>query len=91
MKDSYKTGEKVIVKIGMATDLGYMLFVNGERVAQDEWNGEEYWQFSFTMPDEDVVIEFKTYDGFLRYPNEDMADIENKQREFYPYLYSDDE
>ena len=28
-------------------------------------NTNEYWLFSFTMPDEDVEIDFKTYDGFL--------------------------
>jgi hypothetical protein len=28
-------------------------------------DADEYWLFSFTMPDEDVEIAFNTYDGFL--------------------------
>ena len=62
-------GDKVSVKIKFATDLGYIFMVNGERIKQDD-NVEsgDYWQFSFTMPNEDVVIDFKTYDGFLPTP-----------------------
>ena len=59
-----KAGEPVQVKIKFATDLGYLFLVNGEEVNMTD-NTNEYWLFSFTMPDEDVEIDFKTYDGFL--------------------------
>ncbi|MBR3999078.1 MAG: hypothetical protein IKI93_12135, partial [Clostridia bacterium] len=57
-------GDTVQVKIKFATDLGYLFLVNGEEVNMID-NTAEYWLFSFTMPDEDVEIDFKTYDGFL--------------------------
>ena len=62
---TYKAGEKVSVKIGIAYDLGYMLFVNGERVMEEAYTDGPYWEFIFTMPECDVVIDFRTYDGFL--------------------------
>lgn len=62
---SATVGETVTVKIRSATDLGYIFTVNGEQIEQDDVESNEYWQFSFTMPDEDVIIDFKTYDGFL--------------------------
>ncbi len=65
LRPAYKAGETVSVKIGTATDLGFLLFVNGERIMPEHNNNYEYWEFVFTMPDEDVVIDFKTYDRFL--------------------------
>lgn len=71
LKPSYKAGEEVVVKIGIVTDTGYFLVGNGEKIEEDAWeSNRDWWQFTFTMPQEDVVIEFKTYDGFLQYPNE---------------------
>ena len=69
LPSSAKVGEKVTVKIKFATDMGYIFMVNGERINQDDnVESNNYWQFSFTMPDENVVIDFKTYDGFLPTP-----------------------
>lgn len=73
LKDRYYEGEKVTVKIGTVTDTGYLLLANGKNVKEVIPNTDgsyDYWEFEFTMPNEDVVLEFKTYDGFLRYPNE---------------------
>lgn len=65
LQPTYKAGETVSVKIGMALDVGYMFLVNGEQIATcNDVNGL-YWEFTFTMPACDVVIDFKTYDGFL--------------------------
>lgn len=61
---SAKAGETVTVKISLATDLGYLFLVNGEEIESTDGTSD-YWIFNFTMPDEDVTIEFKTYDGFL--------------------------
>ncbi|MBQ4509424.1 MAG: hypothetical protein II984_01760 [Clostridia bacterium] len=73
LKDRYYEGEKVTVKIGTVTDTGYLLLANGKNVKEVIPNSDgsyDYWEFEFTMPKEDVLLEFKTYDGFLRYPNE---------------------
>ena len=64
INSTYKAGDIVEVKISMATDTGYMFFVNGEEVAMSDW-GDGLWIFRFTMPECDVEIDFKTYDGFL--------------------------
>ncbi len=65
LQSRYKAGETVSVKIGIAYDVGYMFFVNGERIMPEEHVGNPYWEFVFTMPESDVVIDFKTYKGFL--------------------------
>ena len=71
LQDSYKEGEIVTVKIHIATDIGYLLMANGEPVEEDESSGiEDWWQFSFVMPAKDVVLDFKTYDGFLQHAEE---------------------
>ena len=70
LKSAYKAGEVVSVKIGKAFDLGYLFFVNGERIYQSG-EGREFWEFTFTMPNCNAVIDFKTYDGFL--PNINYA------------------
>ncbi|MBE6540879.1 MAG: hypothetical protein E7672_00305 [Ruminococcaceae bacterium] len=63
---AYDFGETVEVKISKAYDVGYIFFVNGKPLGNDSYSeGDDYWQFSFVMPDEPVVIDFKTYDGFL--------------------------
>ena len=69
LQSMYKAGETVSVKIGIAYDLGYMLFVNGKRVMDEAYTEGPYWEFIFTMPECDVVIDFKTYDGFLPHHN----------------------
>ena len=71
LKSHYRTGYDVVVRISSATDLGTMLFANGKLIEMESY-GDDYWQYRFTMPDEDVVLEFRTYDGFLRYPNESL-------------------
>ena len=68
LPSSANVGDEITVKIRFATDLGYIFVVNGEQIEPDDVESKNYWQFSFTMPDEDVVIDFKTYDGFLPDP-----------------------
>ena len=71
IKDSYAAGEVVKVRIKMALDLGYLFIVNGEKINNCIDRYGLYWEFSFTMPECDTVISFKTYDGFL--PDENYA------------------
>lgn len=60
----YKTGENVVVKIGIAHDIGFSLYINGKALQRDPWeSGQKYWQYTFTMPNEDVVLTYKTSDG----------------------------
>ena len=68
LPSSANAEDAITVKIRFATDLGYIFVVNGEQIEPDDVESNSYWQFSFTMPDEDVVIDFKTYDGFLPDP-----------------------
>ncbi len=65
LQSRYKAGETVSVKIQTAYDVGYVFFVNGEKVMPKEYIAAPYWEFIFTMPENDVVIDFKTYKGFL--------------------------
>ena len=70
LPSSARPGEVVNMKILKATDMGYLVFVNGSVLGKEAYSeGDEYWQFSFVMPNEDVEISFKTYDGFLPHPN----------------------
>ena len=79
LEDEYTEGETVTVKIHIATDIGYLLMANGEPVEEDESSGtEDWWQFSFVMPAKDVVLDFKTYDGFLQHAEEAVV-----MREFW--------
>ena len=59
----YKAGETVTVKVGKAHDLGFELYVNGEKLDM-ELEGDDYWQYSFVMPEAPVKITSRTYDGF---------------------------
>lgn len=71
LKRRYKTGENVVVKIGIAHDIGFSLYMNGKALQQDPWeSGRDYWQYTFTMPNEDVVLTYKTSAGVLEKPCE---------------------
>lgn len=65
LQSTYTVGKTVTVKIKMARDIGYLFLVNGEKITDCKDVEGLYWEFTFTMPNEDVVIDFKTYDGFL--------------------------
>ena len=65
LKPTYYAGETVSVKISMATDTGFLFFVNGEELTDFQYESGLYWEFTFPMPDCDTIIHFKTYDGFL--------------------------
>ena len=69
LKHSYHVGDTVSVKISMATDIGFLFFVNGEELTDYQDVDGLYWEFTFVMPASDTVIHFKTYDGFLPDPN----------------------
>ena len=64
LRPYYKAGEKVIVKIGKAYDIGFDLYLDGEELVMESWDGD-YWQYSFIMPDHPVRLTCETYDGML--------------------------
>ena len=66
LRPYYKSGEKVIVKIGKAYDIGFILYLDGKELVMESWDGD-YWQYSFIMPDHPVKITYETYDGMLGY------------------------
>ena len=69
---SYRAGERVDLKLGLITDTGVIVFVNGKELQQTPLNfNYEYWLYTFKMPEEDVIIHIKWYDGFLVYGYED--------------------
>ena len=69
LKKYYKPGDTVVVKINIAHDVGFSLYMNGEALQQDLWESErEYWQYSFTMPEEDVRLTYKVSDGMQMLP-----------------------
>jgi hypothetical protein len=65
LKHTYYEGETVSVKISMATDVGFLFFVNGEELTDYQDVDGLYWEFTFEMPACDTYVHFKTYDGFL--------------------------
>lgn len=69
LKHTYYEGETVSVKISMATDVGFLFFVNGEELTDYQDVDGLYWEFTFQMPACDTYVHFKTYDGFLPHVN----------------------
>ena len=65
LKHTYYEGETVSVKISMATDVGFLFFVNGEELTDYQDVDGLYWEFTFQMPACDTYVHFKTFDGFL--------------------------
>ena len=69
LKKRYKTGENVVVKINLAYDAAFSLYMNGEALQRDKWeSGQNYWKYTFTMPNEDVVLTYKVSDGMQMLP-----------------------
>ena len=69
LKKYYKPGDTVVVKINIAYDVGFSLYMNGEALQQDSWeSGRDYWQYTFTMPEEDVRLTYKVSDGMQMLP-----------------------
>ena len=63
LKPYYKAGETVSFKIEKVYDLGLDIYLNGEKLERGA-EGDEYWEYSFVMPDAPVRLESRTYDGF---------------------------
>lgn len=61
LKDKYRVGTEVEIKIDMVTDIGVYVFVNDERINQSGWDNDNYYIiYKFTMPEEDVEVYITT-------------------------------
>ena len=61
LKRGYPAGATVTVVLPTITEHAYHVFINGDRCAQDKKSNLEYSFFTFTMPDQDVVIEIEDH------------------------------
>ena len=67
IKDGYKptfarAGDTVAIRTGRIIDANLSLYANGVECKQT-YAGSEYWEYVFTMPDEDVVITSDIFGG----------------------------
>ena len=66
LKDNYKAGEKVTVKIDILMDAYVIVYLDGQPCEEKVTDGTyDYWEFYFTMPDHDATLTFEIKDGFL--------------------------
>lgn len=60
LKSTYEAGETVTIKLDTITEHYYKVYVNGAEQAMDTAASDlTYSYYSFTMPDEDVLIEIE--------------------------------
>jgi hypothetical protein len=62
-----KPGDTVVLRTGPIMDANLYLYANGVPI-ENTHNDSDYWEYTFIMPDEDVVITHKMSDGFIQ-PN----------------------
>lgn len=70
LKDSYKAGETVTVKVHILMDADIVAYLDGQDLGKYkviETDGAyTHWEFYFTMPDHDATLTFEIKDGFLQ-------------------------
>ncbi len=59
-----KPGDTVVLRTGTIMDADLDFYANGVKL-ENTHNDSDYWEYVFTMPDEDVVITHKMSNGFL--------------------------
>ena len=59
-----KPGDTVILRTGPIMDADLDFYANGVKL-ENTHNDSDYWEYTFIMPDEDVVITHEMSDGFL--------------------------
>ena len=72
LKKSYKPGETVIVKTSLVYDASYRLTINGEKaikheLVQDENGRYSHYEWEFTMPSKNSIIEVQWHSGMDDY------------------------
>lgn len=70
LKDSYKAGETVTVKVHILMDADIVAYLDGQDLGKYEVieidDVYTNWEFYFTMPDHDATLTFEIKDGFLQ-------------------------
>ena len=59
-----KLGDTVVLRTNPLMDADLYFYANGVKLTQT-YADSEYWEYTFLMPDEDVVITHEITDGFL--------------------------
>ena len=67
-RDEYKAGEKVRIKVPLATDTDYSFRVDGEYVMPEYSSNGAYLIYEFIMPDHDVKVEFSSHNSMVYVP-----------------------
>ena len=57
-------GDTVVLRTGPIMNANLDFYANGLKLTQTHADSD-YWEYVFTMPDEDVVITHEITDGFL--------------------------
>ncbi len=57
-------GETVEIQTCVIMDADIEIYVDGEKIDRTHFDSD-YWGYTFTMPDHDVIITTKTVNGFL--------------------------
>ena len=68
-----KPGDTVVLRTGTIMDADLDFYANGVKL-ENTHNDSDYWEYTFIMPDEDVVITHKMSDGFIQRECEDHVD-----------------
>lgn len=67
LKETYKSGEKIIVKTHTICDATVSVTLNGEKELKKEFckdeNNNYYYKWEFIMPDKDSILEFQYHSG----------------------------
>ncbi len=66
-------GDTVVLRAGPIMDADLYFYANGVQI-ENTHNDSDYWEYTFIMPDEDVVITHKMSDGFIQGKCEDHVD-----------------
>ena len=61
-------GDTVVLRAGPIMDADLYFYANGVQI-ENTHNDSDYWEYTFIMPDEDVVITHKMSDGFIQCTN----------------------
>ncbi|MBR5115081.1 MAG: hypothetical protein IK101_07295 [Oscillospiraceae bacterium] len=67
-RDEYEAGEKVRIKVPLATDTDYSFRVDGEYVSPEYSSSGAYLIYEFIMPDHDVTVEFSSRNSMVYVP-----------------------
>ncbi len=64
LKDSYKEGEEVTVKVKIRPYEGVNVLLDTKLLAKSKSTQNDFWQFTFNMPSHDAVLDITSYKRF---------------------------